>query len=76
MPLRSPPSEIQSRGSLRSLSSSLRVHQDRAREPNRLPAFRWHESDFQHDQANNWVDQLGQGGDRAWVGVVNCWGDL
>ena len=27
---------------------------------------------FQHDQ----VDRLGQGGDRAWVGVVDCWGDL
>ena len=53
-----------------------RVHQDWAREPNRLPACCWHEFDFQHNQADNWVDRLGQGGDRAWVGVVNCWGDL
>ena len=29
-------------------------------------------SRFQHDR----VDRLGQGGDRAWVGVVDCWGDL
>ena len=27
---------------------------------------------FQHDR----VDRQGQGGDRAWVGVVDCWGDL
>ena len=27
---------------------------------------------FQHDR----VDRLGQGGDRAWVDVVDCWGDL
>ena len=27
---------------------------------------------FQHDR----VDRLGQGDDRAWVGVVDCWGDL
>ena len=52
------------------------VHQDRARELNRLPAHRWHESGFQHDQADDRVDRLGQGGDRAWVGVVDYWGDL
>ena len=31
-----------------------------------------HRARFQHDR----VDRLGQGGDRAWVGVVDCWGDL
>lgn len=29
------------------------------------------ESDFQHDQADDRVDRLGQGGDRAWFGVVD-----
>ena len=53
-----------------------RVHQDQAREPNCLPACRWRESDFQHDQADDRVDRLGQGNNRAWVGVVDCWGDL
>ena len=52
------------------------VHQDRAWELNRLPANRWRESGFQHDQVDDRVDRLGQGGDRAWVGVVDCWGDL
>ena len=50
----------------------LRVHQDWAREPNRLPARCWCEFDFQHNR----VDRLGQGSHRAWVGVVDCWGDL
>ena len=54
----------------------LRVHQDRARESNHLPTRRWRESDFQHNQADDRVDRLGQGGDRAWVGVLDCWGDL
>ena len=43
---------------------------------NCLPARRWRESDFQHDQADDRVYRLGQGGDCAWVGVVDCWGDL
>ena len=74
--LHSPTLEIRSHGSSCSLSSSPAVHQDRTQEPNRLPARRWREFDFQHDQANDWVDGLGQGGDYAWVGVVDCWGDL
>ena len=54
----------------------LQVHQDRAWESNRLPACRWRESDFQHNQADDRVDRLGEGGDRAWVGVLDCWGDF
>ena len=52
------------------------VHQDRARELNHLPAHRWRESDFRHDQVDDRVDRLGQGSDHAWAGVVDCWGDL
>ena len=52
------------------------VHQDLAWELIRLPAHCWDESGFQHDQADDRVDRLGQGGDRAWVGVIDCWGDL
>ena len=61
-PLRSLPSEIWSRGSSRLLSTSPVVHRARF-----LLRAR-----FQHDR----VDWLGQGSDRAWVGVVDCWGDL
>ena len=76
LPPRSPPSEIRSRGSSPRFLLRLQVHQDRAWESNCLPARRWRESDFQHNQADDRVDRLGQGGDRAWVGVLDCWGDL
>ena len=54
------------------------VHQDQARELNRLPAHRQREIGFQHNQADDRVDRLGQGGDHAWVGgcamvAVGCW---